>query len=538
MDEAGSPAAGEWDCILCGACNASFYWPQCGTCGADAEVSYFQESFRVVETSSEAPYEQNTEEVEDASSSKEAAIQKIQEHLHEQRQWSDSPGSRSAPEPQSESSSSQIAAEPLPETTTKYEQGPVDNVREMESSLTESPDNEIEKSPLARPLCQNGFWVCGICFMENFNQRTPEACPMCNHRRDYQIECCVNPGERLPESSFYLPKWQFNISNEGFAIEGTSPTWEEQLPEGLTTSRDTKVNLVHGSRPKMRRHSESSSASYANSELSIASLASSATNLSLHGTYAPAQIAQATNELISILRDDEALSAFYVRAVADVNIGPPKLERNLRRFFKMYSEQLKQEAGESLELLASRLVGLKARAVARSIVQYHSPDSAASYHVKHSTLIDRQEESSDDDVEPQPVDEELLQDLNNFRQFLTGGEAFQSLRKQVRSFVMPKAGKQELAKQSDRSTAIEMPLHPPAVEEHNNAMIMMAAWNDSTQVDINHREATVDLVNKKVFDGSILCFVRNFAVGLLTGMIHGEPPIQPGFTRLRWKCVS
>jgi hypothetical protein len=181
----------------------------------------------------------------------------------------------------------------------------------------------------------------------------------------------------------------------------------------------------------------SSSSSYARSVFSTASLASSATDLSRDsGGYSAVQIARATKELIRILQDDEGLVPLYKRAIRDPMIGPSRLERNLRRFFKNYAEQLGELAGDRLEYLASRLVRLKAKFVAQSIMEKY--DIKRSKHRKGTTSTQEQEQSSDEEAETEAVDETEFDDLVSFCDFLVGSEAFEMLHTQMRSFVLPK----------------------------------------------------------------------------------------------------
>ncbi|KAF2025240.1 hypothetical protein EK21DRAFT_93431 [Setomelanomma holmii] len=192
----------------------------------------------------------------------------------------------------------------------------------------------------------------------------------------------------------------------------------------------------------VRRLSDSSISSYAQSVLSTASLASSATDLSKHSGYSAIQIATATRELITVLEDDEVLAPLYQRAIEDISIGTEKLGRNLRRLFRNYGKHLGQDSGDTLDFLASRLVQVKAREVAHSIVRKYGPPSRSVE--QEGPRLQNEESSDEEEITANPVDESIFHDLVFFRGFLTGGEPFAILRAQIRSFALPKSARKEV----------------------------------------------------------------------------------------------
>jgi hypothetical protein len=200
-----------------------------------------------------------------------------------------------------------------------------------------------------------------------------------------------------------------------------------------------EISWNHVDSGKYCHHSfagSSSSSSYARSVFTTSSLASSATDLSRDSGYSAVQIARATKELIRILQDDESLVPLYKRAMGDVMIGPSRVERNLRRILQIYAGYLGDLAGDRLEYLAWRLVRLKAKLVARSIMEKY----AAKQPERHTatTSMQEQEQSSDEDAEAEAVDGTEFDDLASFRDFLVGSEAFEMLHTQMRCFVLPK----------------------------------------------------------------------------------------------------
>ncbi|KAJ4413141.1 hypothetical protein N0V91_000115 [Didymella pomorum] len=88
--------------------------------------------------------------------------------------------------------------------------------------------------------------------------------------------------------------------------------------------------------------------SYAASVFSVASLASSASDLSKNSHYSSKQIATATRELFDIFMRDSELLKLYKRAISISEIGPDRLQRNLGRLFKTYARNLEDEYTESL----------------------------------------------------------------------------------------------------------------------------------------------------------------------------------------------
>lgn len=247
--------------------------------------------------------------------------------------------------------------------------------------------------------------------------------------------------------------------------------------------------------------------SYAASIFSVQSLASSATGLSKGSGYSAKQIATATKELVAIFQGDEVLVPLYMSAVEDPSIGPERLERNLRRLFKKYAEHLKVEAKDQLEYLAARLVSLKARFLAQSIVEWFDSGSPSSSKGRREV---KDESSEEDEDEARPFDDTAFEDLDIFREFLVGSDAFQTLRTQLRVFVLP------------------VPLQ-------------------SALPDENVREQDVGGVCSKVECSEML---RSRSAPALSGWLkHAlnaffiatgqlEHPLESGKVRLKWQCVS
>jgi hypothetical protein len=230
-------------------------------------------------------------------------------------------------------------------------------------------------------------------------------------------------------------------SLEHDALEGES---QENVLEPESTVLDVLWDHIsRGNRGSHASSNFSSLYSYADSVFSAATQESSVTDLSKNSGYSEKQIARATDELVFLLQEDVNLVLLYKQAVADTNIGPDRLERNLRRLFRNYAELLGKAAGDTVEFLASRLVKAKARFVARSITQRYGPRPT---FVENDNIVSEEKEalpSSEEEVDTNPVDENVFEDLVVFSEFLTSGEAFPALHAQIESFVLRKSTRKE-----------------------------------------------------------------------------------------------
>ncbi|KAJ4357180.1 uncharacterized protein N0V89_001755 [Didymosphaeria variabile] len=188
---------------------------------------------------------------------------------------------------------------------------------------------------------------------------------------------------------------------------------------------------------------------------SIASLASSATDLSKASGYSATQIATATREVLLILRDDEVLQPLYKTAI-EGDIGPDRFVNNFRRLLKLYAEDLKEEARDRIEFLAARLVAVKARHLAESILEKFWNSAVAPTLApldSKSKAIFAKEDSSDEEGEDEVEDDGIFQDLVIAQDFLVESNAFDDLRSRFREFIhSPKAStKKPTAKGKERA---------------------------------------------------------------------------------------
>jgi hypothetical protein len=276
---------------------------------------------------------------------------------------------------------------------------------------------------------------------------------------------------------------------------------------------------------------------------SVTSLASSASDISKGSGYSAVQIATATKVLLSIFYEDEALLSLYKRAIEAQNIGPERLERNLRRLFRAYAGLLEGEATERLEHLASRLVRAKSASLAKSVIEKLQIVRVST----ESSPSERNNESSDeedDGADSHPVNEDAFEDLVTFRQFLVESEAFKTFRNQLQAFVIPNLAQADrtgtVTKEAlgcdDEGIVKHDVLRSPAQSK------TMSTWHEwfrdvSQALSMSCSEIFALFLIATGFHLNLdtLLFTRDH---LLVNMGLLEPALDQNKTRLRWRCVS
>jgi len=173
---------------------------------------------------------------------------------------------------------------------------------------------------------------------------------------------------------------------------------------------------------------------------SVASLASSATDLSKGSGYSAVQIATATRELLSIFRDDNILQPLYTTAIHGI-VGPRKFANTFRRLLKAFADRLKDEAQDRLDFLAARLVALKAREISEAMLERYQLGKAPELDVPEGgesafTLPD--DSSDEDEHEETNVDETIFEELTNIREFLIQSAAFKLLQADLQNYLSSK----------------------------------------------------------------------------------------------------
>ncbi|UPX10023.1 uncharacterized protein EKO05_0000699 [Ascochyta rabiei] len=313
---------------------------------------------------------------------------------------------------------------------------------------------------------------------------------------------------------------KYHLEQEVKEAEEVAELSQDQLPSAYEKEDD----------------SVSVDSSYAASVFSIASLASAATDLSQASGYSAVQIATATRELINIFQEDKFLVPLYQSAMLSTSIGPDRLLRNLRRLFKSYAKDLGEEAEERLDFLASRLVALRARDLAQSIVRKFQPEQSMSQNnTAHHEKSD--DESSDEELGSSSVNDSHFDDTRIFREFLVRSTAFATLCTQIQSFVLSRSYEPATAEPRDSAQGPKVATCAPStkgLEEVDSKTWRRWSSDVAQTVDaifIHDTQLVCSLLTQLAFDAFSLVTDRAF---IATGLL--EPPLSPGFIRLRWDC--
>ncbi|KAH7402683.1 hypothetical protein BKA66DRAFT_384804, partial [Pyrenochaeta sp. MPI-SDFR-AT-0127] len=263
-----------------------------------------------------------------------------------------------------------------------------------------------------------------------------------------------------------------------------------------------------------------------------------ASDLSKASGYSAVQIATATKELLSVFHDDQVLLPLYKSAMQNPSIGPERLQRNLRRLFTVYSEHLGSEAKDRLEYLASRLVALKARWLALSIIDklqdgLASPKVVRSEHCDESTDEDGEEECEQGNT--RPVHEDVFEDFVVLREFLVGSEAFKTLRLQVQAFVVPKPPRNENIGATEL-TSEEITKH--RLTRKRAHVSTWTLWVEEVKQTVDgmfHEKNMLFMAKKALYLSVDALMLLTDDILIATGQL--EPALEEHLVRLRWQCT-
>jgi len=178
------------------------------------------------------------------------------------------------------------------------------------------------------------------------------------------------------------------------------------------------------------------------SVFSMASIASSATDLSKGSGFSAVQIATATRDVLSILRDDGVLYPLYTAAIQSV-VVLQNFVNIFRRMLKAFADRLKDEARDRLDFLAALLVGLKAQEISEAIFERYQLGKAPTLDTeegRETTTLDKDVRESSGKVEQEErnVDDTIFGELSKIREFLVQSAAFKLLRADLQSFTSSK----------------------------------------------------------------------------------------------------
>jgi hypothetical protein len=248
--------------------------------------------------------------------------------------------------------------------------------------------------------------------------------------------------------------------------------WDSNSDHGMQgnhrESAYTSEQVWTHSIPEKHTEDEADASSDEGSVFSKKSLASSATDMSKGTGFSPMQIATATQKLIAILQDDEVMQPLYTTAVHG-KIGPRRFAKKFHRLLRAYSANLKEEATESLDMLAAQLVAYRTKHVAEAISEKFQDtmppslvdDEIPDLDVKHASSSkeleqdETEQEKEDDEQKDAGVDENVLEKLTDIQEFLVGGTAIVELRTSLLQFVFPSESLPKRAAADSANTEVE-----------------------------------------------------------------------------------
>ncbi|CAI9637395.1 unnamed protein product [Alternaria burnsii] len=209
------------------------------------------------------------------------------------------------------------------------------------------------------------------------------------------------------------------------------------------------------------------------------------------------QVHVMTRVFVSVIQSDQVLGPIYESARNDPTVGSGWLRGYICGTLKLYADNLENEAKDRLEHTASKLVHFRASHVAQCV----SSDN----RFTHGTMKDSND-SSDDEVQEQPIDErQFNDDLDAFRSFLTQSNAFAILRDQTQSL-------------------------------YSFQPITSVTKSSKTHVRKDTQEHTESGRSEKglvrMFNDTAIFMMTN----LLVSLECLEPPLETGWTRIKIEC--
>jgi hypothetical protein len=209
------------------------------------------------------------------------------------------------------------------------------------------------------------------------------------------------------------------------------------------------------------------------------------------------QLQIATRVFVSVIQSDQVLGPIYESGRNDPTLEPKILRGYVFETLISYARNLRNEAKDHLEVIASNLVLDQVSHAARCI----SDD----YKWTHG-LTEDADDSSDDEVQGQSVDErQFNDDLDAFRLFLTQSNAFATLRTETQSSYL------------FRPTV--------SVTESSETYV-----GEDIQEYTESGRLGRSLI--RTFNSTAMFMVTN----LLVSLECLEPPLQTGWTRIKIEC--
>lgn len=94
------------------------------------------------------------------------------------------------------------------------------------------------------------------------------------------------------------------------------------------------------------------------------------TTITENTILAHTEVKRATDDLVSIFLEDRELKMLYKLAMEDERIDPERFQRNFKRLLKAFSQDLKVQVRESLDLKLANLVSSRAGLVSTGILEH------------------------------------------------------------------------------------------------------------------------------------------------------------------------
>jgi hypothetical protein len=209
------------------------------------------------------------------------------------------------------------------------------------------------------------------------------------------------------------------------------------------------------------------------------------------------QLQIATRVFVSVIQSDQVLGPIYESGRNDPTLEPRKLRGYVFETLISYAHNLKKEAKDHLEFIASHLVLSQASDAARCV--------SGDYKWTHGPTEDA-DDSSDDEVQEQPVDErQFNDDLDAFRSFLTQSNAFATLRDKTQLFY-PFQPIITVTESPETLVGEDIPQH---TEGSRSGKGLIRIFNDTAMFMITN---------------------------LLVSLECLEPPLETGWTRVKIEC--
>jgi hypothetical protein len=237
-------------------------------------------------------------------------------------------------------------------------------------------------------------------------------------------------------------------------------------------------------------------------------------------------IDQAKKQVIAFLGVNEELLPLYTRAVATC-VGAEELYRNLHRILLEYAWLLYNIASTELESLVSLLVRRNARLLVQSIISKHGTEQMI---IQLNTSGQTPEQHFDEAVDARVASRGEYLDPVDVQEFLVRRDAFAILCARLRS----------LHHESERSGATGQDIYGAkavdsvAIYHERDEFIAPAVPKRRAMAErMSELFANILVPAKNVHQQ-----MRAVAQDTMTAMGCMEPSLRPGFTRLRWQCVS